>query len=407
VFRRCSSVVLLGLIPFVVRGQFPVHENDRAKVEALLDGSPRGDALKCEVSTFKPFVDFALRFEVGYLVQCPIDQFDGKETGLTTLIRIRQSGSQPVLLADYAKVPALPSQLDGKVNVRRLHNWIEYSGVFAVGEGEYPVDFMVKDHANRFARKRWTVHARLHGKEQQISVGLPPNTARSVALSPWNNKDERRGSGLRLTVLLDAAPINPSDSKLRAWDRAFLLGALTSLLREVNCASVKLIAFNLDQNREIFRQENLDHAGFRKLAHSLQQLELGTVSYRVIQNEYFAPELPLKLVRDEISNSPAAADAVVFLGPNARMRSKIAKEELASVQSSAGQKLPIFYFEYFPAPGSEFPDTIHSLTAGLNGTVLKLHSPGDLAEGIARLQKRLEESGVSAACPATAAESPE
>ncbi len=384
--------------------QFPVHENDAQKAERALIEGLKGDALKCDITPMKPFVDFALRFEAGYVVQCPIEQFDGRETPLSTLIRVQPEAASPVVLVDYGRVPALPPQLEGRVNLRHLHNLAEFSGVFAVGEGDYPVDVVISDDRHRTAHKHWTVHAKLHGKEQKISVGLPSNTARSVALSPWSGKDNSMSAGLHLTVLLDAAPINPSDSKLRAWDRAFLLGALASLVREVNCASIKLVAFNLDQNREIFRQDNFNRAGFRRLAHSLQELELGTVSYRVLQSQAAAAELPLKLVRDEGSAQQPSSDAVIFLGPNARMRDKVMKE---SLQVPDWLRARIFYFEYFPVPGSEFPDGIHNLTSALNGTILKLHSPGDLADGIVKMQRRLQGNGVASVCPAGVSNSPE
>ena len=356
----------------------------------------RGDPLKCEITPTKPFVDFAFRFEAGYIVQCPMEQFGGRETALSSFLRIQPAASAPVVLGDRGNVPALPPSLEGRVNFKHLHNWIEFSGVFALGEGDYAIDLVISDDHDRTVRKHWRIEAKLHGKEQKISVLVPPNTARSVALSPWRGRERRSRTGLRLTVLLNAAPIRPLDSKLRAWDRAFLLGSLASLLHEVDCASIKLIAFNLDQNKEIFRQEDLDHAGFRKLARSLQDLELGTVSYRTLQRQANWAELPLRLLADEGSGKQPVSDAVVFLGPRARIRDKLAKE---SLRIPEGLRSRVFYFEYFPFMGDEFPDGIHYLTSALNGTVLKVHSPGDLATGIAKMQKRLQDNGVPAVCP--------
>jgi hypothetical protein len=39
--------------------------------------------------------------------------------------------------------------------------------------------------------------------------------------------------------------------------------------------------------------------------------------------------------------------------------------------------------------GAEFPDSIHHLTNARNGTVLKIHSPGELAKGIQRMLQQI------------------
>ena len=41
---------------------------------------------------------------------------------------------------------------------------------------------------------------------------------------------------MRLTILLDAAPVDPRSLKLRAWDRTFLLDSVASVLREIPAA---------------------------------------------------------------------------------------------------------------------------------------------------------------------------
>jgi hypothetical protein len=51
----------------------------------------------------------------------------------------------------------------------------------------------------------------------------------------------------------------------------------------------------------------------------------------------------------------------------------------------------LFYFEYFPYRGAEFPDAIQHLTRELAGTVLKIHSPGDWAEAIQKMQRKIEQ----------------
>jgi hypothetical protein len=42
--------------------------------------------------------------------------------------------------------------------------------------------------------------------------------------------------------------------------------------------------------------------------------------------------------------------------------------------------------------GREFPDVIHSAVRACNGKVLKIHSPGEFAEAIRKMNERLTES---------------
>jgi hypothetical protein len=199
---------------------------------------------------------------------------------------------------------------------------------------------------------------------------------------------DTNGKGLRVTVLLDAAPLNPRNPALRAWDRALLLGSLSSLLKQIPCASVRLRAFNLDQQRELFRQDQFDDAGFIKLAESLRTLELGTVSYRVLQQRQGGLDLLLDYAnRELIAADPS--DAVIILGPRTRYFAEVPRGKLKGRETSNPH---FYYFEYFPGyfRGSQFPDALSSLTKRLDGTVYEIFSPGDLARSIQKMLTRVQ-----------------
>jgi hypothetical protein len=114
---------------------------------------------------------------------------------------------------------------------------------------------------------------------------------------------------------------------------------------------------------------------------------LGTVSYHTIEQQQGWAELLAKLVADEMAAKPPA-NAIVFLGPATRLYQKVPRPML-NYGPDGGPK--IFYFEYFPRQGSDFPDAIHHLTSAFKGKVFKLHSPGELAENIRKMQKDLEQ----------------
>jgi hypothetical protein len=387
--------ILAALFISCAPAQAPIPEENALAISTAMDRGLRGDPLACRAEPFKPFLDFAFRFEMGYVVRCSLKQFGGVESQLKFITRVRPNGGPPVVLADAFRIPAITPEIQKNLNLLHFRGEVEFSGVFAAGEGEYPVDLVVVDDRSRIYRKSWTAKALPKGAEKKATFALAPGSIAALRLPEWRAASTAPAT-LRLTVLLDASPINPYALKLRAWDRAFLLDSLSSLISQVPSASVRLIAFNLDQQREIFRQEQLDRSTFSKLSAALRNLELGTVSYRILQRPEGWANLLVKLAADEINAKPLA-DAVIFLGPNTRLNQKIPRELLGPTLAGLPQ---IFYFEYFPFAGIEFPDVIHHLTSDFKGKVFKLHSPGDLAENIRKLQQQLSDRNGPAAATA-------
>jgi len=151
---------------------------------------------------------------------------------------------------------------------------------------------------------------------------------------------------------------------------------------------VRLVAFNLEQQREIFRQDRFDPSGFDDLQQAFHDLELGKVSAQVLKQPQGKAELLVGLTNQElIAEEPA--DAVIFLGPSSRALQKIPREMLKPRETPAPQ---FFYFEYIPQwlRGREFPDTIAYITRARDGTVAKIHSPSELAQAIQKMLKQVK-----------------
>ena len=388
--RRC--LLLLVLAAGDAAGQLPLTPGqERAFSYELAQSEARGQHLKCQVEAFKPFLDFSFRYEVGYLVECPIAQFEGNKTRLSTLLQVRSDDGTITRLGQEFAVPAMPMGMRAKVDLRHVHSDLGFSGVFAVGEGEYEIELAVFDDRHRSYRKHWQAKAAPHGREAQAANALRPDSVAAISVPPWDGTSSD-GRGMRVTVLLDAAPIYSFSKNLRAWDRAFLLGSLSSLLRGLPVASVRLVAFNLDQQKEVYHDDDFDRTGFYRLNQELSKLELGTISYKTLARESGWAELLGKLVRNE-ATATQPVDAVVFIGPTNRIKERAPD----SLRAGGGGRtdLPFFYFEYYPVPGREFPDTIQHWTDDLNGTTYKLYNPGDLALAINKMQKELKKSGAS------------
>ncbi|MBV9082845.1 MAG: hypothetical protein JOZ62_09230, partial [Acidobacteriaceae bacterium] len=270
--RRFSCACLLVAVAASAQAVLP--PNDAKQVSRFFDAIAEADSLPCRVEPVHPFLDFAFRFEAGYYIACPLNVFEGKQSRVAIFLRLSPENGRSLILGETYSVPAVPAS--SRERLSKIKAELRTSGAFALGEGKYTAELLLADDRGRVFRKRWKITAELKRGEHSVSLNVPPQTVEAVTPASLEASRPQRDDGLRLTILLDAAPINPSATKLHAWDRTFLIQTVASLLRELPCSSVRLIAFNLDQQRELFREDDFDAAGIRRLAQALQQVELGT-----------------------------------------------------------------------------------------------------------------------------------
>jgi hypothetical protein len=191
----------------------------------------------------------------------------------------------------------------------------------------------------------------------------------------------------RMTLLLHVAPLVPFRTRLRISDEMMLVGSLSALLERLPAQSVRLVAFNLDQHKELYRKDNFALSDLSRLVQSVNELELQTVDYRVLQNKSGHIDLLADLVNQEL-RSGQPSDAVVFLGPAARFEDKVPAELLE--QPAAGPTR-FFYFQYKPIfrrGGNSFPDIINRTVSTLRGRLWTIHTPAEFAKAIEELEKR-------------------
>lgn len=338
------------------------------------------EELRCEVTPIKPALNFSFRFQAGYVARVPMNQYFGPGHRWVVLTRITPEGGdhQPVYLASGIALPAIPKT--------KLE--LEIGGGYLVGEGGYDVKWLMYDDADRVCRKSWHVDAKLSRDDRAVKVAMPRDTIGDLSLRglPRARRNTDDVAPLRLTVLLHAAPLSPRRTRLMARDQMLLLGLLSSLLERVPALSVRLVVFNLDQQKELFRRDVFTPAALDQAAQAMNGVELGLVDYRVLQNRRGHVDLLAGLVNQEL-RAKAPSDAVVFLGPTSRYADKMPQEALEKPGSSAPR---FFYFQYKPSfrPSPNFPDSITYAVAKLRGKTMIIHSPGEFAKAIAQLERR-------------------
>ena len=392
IFRSTRRLVLvfvslLGPCCSQCCAQLPLSPEAAQQFQHVLAAGVKGDKLDCHIRPQRPFLDFAFRFEAGFMVECPAKIFGGEESRVAAFVRITPANGQPAVLGEGFTIPSASAAALKHNDLRKVNAYIELSGVFALGEGEYSAAVVVADARGRSVQKEWSIRARRSRAERLVQLTMPPATVAPMLPKPWKGDRGDSRSISRLTIILDAAPMNHYSLRLRAWDRALLLDSLASVLTQTRSRSVRLVAMNLDQQREIFRDEDFGEKAWPQLAARLRDLELGTVSYRVLGRERGWSDLLLDILAREI-DSPAPSDAVVFLGPTSRITEKI---PAGQVPRRTAAKPGFFYIEYYPfwLRGREYPDALAHITHALGGQILKIHSPGELAAALKKIEEQL------------------
>src|SRR5262249_7974223 len=135
---------------------------------------------------------------------------------------------------------------------------LDLGGAFLLGEGKYLVALKAFDEQGRGCVKQWKVEGKRRHEERDIKLAMEPGTVSDLAGrgAAVNHLDVDDAPPVRLTVLLHAAPVIAFRTRLSGRDRVMLLGTLSALLQRIPASNVRLIVFNLDQQRELFRRDH-------------------------------------------------------------------------------------------------------------------------------------------------------
>jgi hypothetical protein len=415
-----------------------------AEVFARAPLNPDDHPVACQAIPIKPVLTFGLRLQAGYLFRFPLSLYGGSDHTLTIVTTIAAAGdAPPVYLVDRLRLSSVP-QTDAQG---------EATGSYFLGEGRYRVEWLLFDDSGRACRKHWDVDAALGRADRDIKLAMPPHTVTDLSLS---GRHAAAPGSMRLTVLLDAAPIpiapdgfaatgngggiggggglgrgggggrgtrtpggrmqlpSPSDaprstSLLHTSDRVLLLGALSALLEQLPASSVRLVVFNLDQQKELYRAETFGMESLQDVGRTMNQLQLGTIDYRTLQNRTGHLDLLAGLINAELRAAPPS-DAVIFLGPRERFHDRIPDALLDERHGGT----PRFYFLLYqrpahvrststlmdvaddapggrgmrrtaelPAPSaSEAPDSVSLALGKLKGKTIKVETPRQFAKAI-------------------------
>ena len=339
--------------------------------------------LNCEVIPMRPSLNYGFRFQTGYFVRIPMQQYlgDGHTWGIVMKVTPEIANATPAYLVSRVNLPKIP-----KTNIH-----FEMGGAYLVGLGRYKVEWMLFDEQARVCRKTWQIQAQLTRAERAVKVSMPANTMtdfslRGLAPAAIQTDDAK---AVRLTVLMHVAPISMRRTTMRSSDRMMLLGSLSTLLEHVPTRSVRFVAFNLEQQKEIFHSDKFTRSAIDEVAKSINELELGLVDIKVLQNRRGHVALLSKILEHEVA-ARDPSEVVLFLGPGTRYFDKLPS---SSIEPTARSPRFLFFqlhplFRGGPPLEAGFPDSISQTIARLKGKTVHIRTPGDFAKAIRQLEAR-------------------
>jgi hypothetical protein len=366
------------------------------RVNRLFNEQNTASKLRCKVQPWGPSLGFDLTYRAGFFVELDSAQL-AVNTDLNAFLRVTPAGRSPALLSTVFKVPRAPRGEKGQ-----RFDFV-FSGDFGVGEGNYYTELLLIDAAGRRRLTRWKLKTGTRGDGALIGplkvVATPP--------IQWNGELDPMGT--RLTVLIDATESSTSAARLGPSTAVYLLSVLSAILRNVPCRSVAVVAFNLDQQREIFRADYFSPSNFIDLARSLRDFQSVAIPIDSLRPSAWREFLG-KLTTHEVAASEPP-DALIFVGvpshfvdtptvPKFNVPTRIFDFEYlkttpifipgSNLYEGDYRNVPDEAANFAPKALRLFPDAIDRLTRQLHGTVFQITSPSELRPAIEKMREQLQ-----------------
>jgi hypothetical protein len=364
-------------------GHVNIFNSDLAVLEA---GEARKD-LACTVNPSKPVLGFDLRFHAGYDVTIPLKDLAGGENSLNILFRVEQQNrpDHPIYFMQHVRVPRLEDDAKGEAYLQ---------GGFDLGEGSYHVDWLMRDRAERVCSFSWDSEAALPVKDRSINLAIASGEIQRADGEQFKEEPPvQRVSNeppLSVKVLVNFAPQNASSAALQPVDTSALVSILRSISREPRIGKFSIVAFNMQEERVVYRQEGVDRIDFPALGAALGSLNLGTIDLKRLGEKHGDTEFLSGLVRKEVCSSPGRPDALIFAGPKVMLDANVPQDAL---KEAGDVNFPVFYMNYNLNPQAvPWKDAISHTVRFFRGYEYTISRPRDLWFAVTEMVSRIVKS---------------
>ena len=384
-FKNCSTsnaasffkaLALTPILCVTVCGQIPMgRPGTLVRIiptdSAVLEMQEVRKDLPCSVSPGKAPLGFDLKFHAGYEVTVPFRELVGAENLLSIVFRItpKDKAEEPAYFIQRVKVPPIEEGASGDALLE---------GAFDLGTGKYHVDWLMRDRAERVCSFYWDVEATLPNKDASLTVAIPQSEVRPVESEHFREEpavERAQNAPINVKVLLNYAPQNAASAAMRPSDITALVSILRSIFRDPRIAKFSLVAFNLHEQKILFRQENADSIDFPSLGEAVSKVKLATVDLARLAQKKGEISFLSSLVQSELKQNDRP-DAIVFAGPKAMVDSKI---EPGVLKELGELSYPVYYLNYNLAPQAvPWRDAISHAVKYFKGQEFTISKPRDL-----------------------------
>jgi hypothetical protein len=362
--------------------------------ETVLDAGQARQNLPCTVTPVKPELGFDLRFHAGYAVSLPMNEVGDEPNTLTMVFRVtpKNAGSQPAHFLQRVPVPALNDPGRG---VASIEGW------FDLGEGDYHVDWLMRDDTGRVCAANWEVEASRRAKDKGLALDLPAGGAAVSERDGFPDAREpeatSRNGPLRVSVVANVAPQDSDATTLRRSDLQGLAGILRVILRDPSIGKLSLVAANVQSEQVLYRQHDSVAIDLWAVGKAVKSLELATVDLRVLGRKHGEAEFLVNLIQEEIRDRHP--DALIVVSPKVVVDGGTPRELLDRL-GEAG--CPLFYMNYNPeTQDNPWRDMIGTIVKRLRGVEYTIRWPRDVVMAWSQVAARLPKPQLPQSASAT------
>jgi hypothetical protein len=325
------------------------------------------------VTPRKTELGFDLRFHAGYDVTVPLNELEGNGQLLTIVFRVYPVGDKEhsSYFSQHIRVPDVDEDAKGDATL---------SGAFDIGEGNYHVDWLIRDRNERPCSGSWDTQATLSEKDKGFRLFIDPKTIAEAQFEPFRDDPIRPRADtpegpVNVKLLVNFAPQSKGAASLPPTDLSAMVGILKTIEHDPRVGKMSLVAFNMQEHRVLYRQDEANSINFQALGNALQTLKLGTVTVQNLGDKNGDTDFLDSLIEKEVGVA-GNSDGVIFAGPKAMLDADVPQDDIRRIGEI---ECPVFYVNYNPNPQAvPWKDSISHAVRVMKGTELTVSRPRDL-----------------------------
>jgi hypothetical protein len=285
---RGASLLLLSTISAHAQVSLAPIEGDRvAAAEDVFARAAAEPSMKCTFSPSAPVLNFNLRYDAAYSLNFSVDPARWQSQWIDTLVRLQhnQANAKPLYMAGrYLLPPMLETRQQAVLTAQ-----------FPLSAGVWRIEALAIDDQGRACHASW----RADLKDPAPVPSVHPSRSRRIA------------------VFVDSEPIRLPSGQFAILDTETLTGSLSALLRSMPAESARVVVFNLDLERELYRSGAFQPTDLDNVAQAIQATNAALVNYASLRQPQSALDFLAALIHRELDETKPS-DIVVFLGAAGR-----------------------------------------------------------------------------------------